>query len=63
MPSDERLLHAARTMPFGSRPRSVQKERFSAETTALRIGIGIWEYGMLCRFWTANVPSTWVPSA
>jgi hypothetical protein len=34
-------------MPFGSRPGSVQNDRFSAETTALRIEMGIWEYGML----------------
>jgi len=61
-PFDVRLLQAARKMPLGSRPGSVQNVRFSADTTALRMEIGICANGMLCRFWTANVPRTWVPS-
>jgi len=62
VPSELRSLHAARTIPFGSRPGSVQKERFSADTTAFCIEAGICESGTLCRFWTAKVPSTCLPS-
>ena len=47
------LLKAARTMPTGSMPLSVQKERFSAATTASFIVCGISSNGIDSRFWVA----------
>ena len=35
------MAHAARTIPLTEMPGSVQKVRFSAETTALRRSLGI----------------------
>jgi hypothetical protein len=57
------LLKAARTMPLGSIPLSVQKVRFSAATTASCIVCGICSSGIDSRFWVANLPSSLLPSA
>ena len=47
------LLNAARMMPLGSMPLSVQKVRFSAATTASWRFWGISSSGIDSRFWVA----------
>ena len=57
------LLNAARRMPLGSMPESVQKDWFSAATTASWMLCGISSSVMISRFWVANEPSSVLPSA
>ena len=57
------LLNAARTMPLGSIPASVQKVRFSAATTASLTLSGISSSGIDSRFWVANWPTSVSPPA
>ena len=57
------LLKAARRMPRGSMPLSVQNVWFSAATTASFIVCGISSSGIDSRSWVANSPSTVSPSA
>ena len=47
------LLKAARRMPRGSMPRSVQKDLFSAATTASLMDAGIWSRLIDSRFCVA----------
>ena len=55
------LEKAARRMPLGSRPLSVQKVRFSAAITASWTCSGTVSSGTLIRFWSANRPSSFLP--
>ena len=56
------MVQAARNMPRREMPLSSQKVRFSAETTACFIVSGISSKAIGCRFWTAKVPSSALPS-
>ena len=49
-------------MPRSEMPRSVQKDRFSAATTASLIVFGISSRVSGCRFWMAKLPSWALPS-
>ncbi len=57
------LLNAARRMPLGSMPLSVQKVRFSAATTASWMFCGICASEIDSRFCVANLPTSLLPSA
>ena len=59
----EALLKAARRMPLGSMPLSVQNERFSAATTASCRVCGISVSGIDSRFCVAKLPISALPSA
>ena len=59
----EALLNAARRMPLGSMPLSVQKVRFSAATTASCRFCGISSSEIDSRFWVAKLPTSVLPSA
>ena len=57
------ITQAARAMPRSEMPRSVQKDRFSAATTASLMFCGISSNVSGCRFWMAKLPSSALPSS
>ncbi len=56
------MVQAARIIPRIEMPLSVQKVRFSAATMACFMFSAIWSDSTGCRFWTAKVPSSDLPS-